>query len=93
MADTDTGWFAVPSARSRRFGHSGKIRSIVSCFNDMTSLLNNCAGLIMFWFLSSLCGGLFGGRWWALPVCLVKGLSIALSKQVACVSARPCLLK
>ena len=61
MADTDTGWFAVPSARSRQFGHSGKILSIVCCFSDLTSLLNSCEGLNIFWLLNE-------SVWWFYSV-------------------------
>jgi len=61
MADTDTGWFAVPSARSRQFGHSGKILSIVCCCSDLTSLLNSCEGLNIFWSLNE-------SVWWFYSV-------------------------
>lgn len=61
MADTDTGWFAVPSAKSRQFGHSGKILSIMCCFSDLTSFLDSCEGLNIFWLLNE-------SVWWFYSV-------------------------
>jgi hypothetical protein len=37
MADIDTGWFAVPATRTRTFGHSGKMFSILFQWCDFTA--------------------------------------------------------
>lgn len=87
MADIDTGWFAVPAARSRQFAHSGKMFNVVF-FTDMVSVLNKCVGWIAMCFRRpNQCDGL--GR----SACLVRGLSIARTRQVGCVFAGPCLMK